>query len=266
MGVVARTAFYFTDLGQRQLFQNSYLSAFRIHVFPFLPMTNKETDYRAMARRAQQMLADTRDTWAAEAPRLVPDYERLATLLTAFDAVGTLRAGTGTKGYTDAKDLAEAAAVAAAVRVVKGVRAVQLTAPRPELAAVAALSKSGLDKLRNEELLLALDAVRAVARPLAAALAEERVTAAHLDALDAATAAYRPLVGTPRGQVIQGSTLRTTGRKLVAELRAAFGPLDTRMDTLEEDFPELVALYRRARRIVKSGGGPGKDAESRAGK
>ena len=65
---------------------------------------------------------------------------------------------------------------------------------------------------------------------------------------------------------IQGSTLRTTGRKLVADLREVFAPLDTRMDTLEEDFPALVALYRSARRIVKSGGGPAKGAESRAGK
>ena len=222
-------------------------------------MTNKETEYRAMARRTQQMLTDTRATWEREAPRLLPDFERLGTLLDAFDAVGALQAGTGSKGYTDAKDQAEAAAVAAALRVVKGLRAVQLDGPRPALAQVAAYSKSGLDKLRNEELLLALDALAAAARPLAAELAQERVSAAHLAALDAATAAYRPLVGTPRGQVIQGSTLRTTGRKLVAELREVFGPLDTRMDTLEEDFPELLALYRAARRLVRSGGGAGKD-------
>ena len=103
--------------------------------------------------------------------------------------------------------------------------------------------------------MLALDAVAAAAQPLVAELAKKRVSVAHLAALSAAIAACRPLVGTPRGQIIQGSTLRTTGRKLTAELREAFRPLDTRLDTLEEDFPELVALYRRARRLVKGGGG-----------
>ena len=64
---------------------------------------------------------------------------------------------------------------------------------------------------------------------------------------------------------MQGSTLRTTGRKLVAELRAVFGPIDVRMDTLEAEFPELVALYRRARRVVKGSGstGTGGDADAR---
>lgn len=84
-----------------------------------------------------------------------------------------------------------------------------------------------------------------------------RRTQQMLAALDAATAAYRPLVGTPRGQIIQGSTLRTTGRKLAAELREAFRPLDIRFDTLEEEFPALVTLYRRARRVVKGSGSAG---------
>lgn len=60
-------------------------------------MTNLELDYRAMARRTQQMLADTRATWAPATPRLVADYDHLVCLLDAFDAVGTLRAGTGTR-------------------------------------------------------------------------------------------------------------------------------------------------------------------------
>ena len=84
-----------------------------------------------MARRTQQMLVDTRATWEPAVPRLLPDYNRLMSLLDAFDAVGTLRAGTGTKGYTGAKDAAEATAVAAPVGVVKGLRAMLLAGPAP---------------------------------------------------------------------------------------------------------------------------------------
>lgn len=220
-------------------------------------MTDLEINYRAMARLAEQHLAATRATWEAAAPRMVPDYQALVALLASFDEVAAQRSGLGSAGYTDAKDQAEAAAVAAAMRVVKGLRALQLTQPLPELAKAAAYTDSGLTRLRDEALVMALDAVRAAAQPHAAALAEERVTAAHLAALDAATAAYRPLVGTPRGQIIQGTALRTTAKKLVAQLRDAFVPLDTRLDTLEEDFPDLVGRYHQARRLGQAGHGPG---------
>ena len=219
-------------------------------------MTDEEINYRTMARQAERHLTTTRPTWEAAAPRLLPAYQRLTELLADFDEVAAQRAGLGSQGYTDAKDQAEAAAVAAAMRVVKGLRAVQLDAPSPDLLPVAGFSDSGLKRLRDEALVQALDAVRAAAPPHAAALAEVRVTPAHLAALDAATAAYRTLVGTPRGQVLQGSALRTTGKKLVAQLRDTFDTLDTRLDTLEDDFPELVAGYRQARLLVQAGRGP----------
>lgn len=224
-------------------------------------MTDEEINYRTMARQAGRYLSTTRPTWEAAAPRLLPAYQHLTELLDNFDEVAAQRAGLGSAGYTDAKDQAEAAVVAAAMRVVKGLRAVQLDAPSPDLLPVAAFSDSGLKRLRDEALVQALDAVRAAAPPHAAALAEVRVTAAHLTALEEATAAYRALVGTPRGQVLQGSALRTTGKKLVAQLRDTFDTLDTRLDTLEEDFPELVAGYRQARRIVQAGHGPAAVAE-----
>jgi len=62
--------------------------------------------------------------------------------------------------------------------------------------------------------------------------------------------------------VLQGSALRTTGKKLVAQLRDTFDTLDTRLDTLEEDFPELVADYRQARRLVQAGHGPAAAVEA----
>ena len=218
-------------------------------------MTDEEINYRTMARQAERYLSSTRPTWEPAAPRLLPDYQRVVELLATFDEVAAQRSGLSSQGYTDAKDQAEVTALAAAMRVVKGLRAVQLDAPSPELAPVAAYTESGLKRLRDEALVHALDAVRAAAQPQATALAEARVTAAHLTALDEATAAYRLLVGTPRGQIVAGSALRTTGKKLVAQLRDAFASLDTRLDTLEDDFPELVAGYYQARRLVQAGHG-----------
>lgn len=226
-------------------------------------MTDTEINYLAMARVAAQYLADSRATWEAAAPRMLPDYLRLTGLLADAGTVGTTLSGTGSKGYTDAKDLAEDLAVAAAMRVVKGLRTVQLNTYRPELVAVAAYTKSGLDRLRDENLVTALAAVAKAAAPLAAELAAERVKAEQLEDLDKKIAAYRPLVGTPRGQVVVGSTLRTTARKLVAQLHTAFEPLDTRMESLGEE-PEFATLfdgYQKARVIVDAGHGP-QDAQA----
>lgn len=221
-------------------------------------MTDTELNYLAMARVAAQQLASRRAVWEAAAPRMLPDYLRLMGLLADAETIGATLSGTGTKGYTDAKDKAEDLAVAAALRVVKGLRTVQLGTHRPGLVAVADYTKSGLDRLRDEALTKALTAVANAAAPLATELAAERVKAEQLEDLDQKIAAYRLLVGTPRGQIVVGSTLRTTARKLVAQLHTAFEPLDTRMDSLgeEPEFAALVADYQKARMIVDAGHGP----------
>lgn len=221
-------------------------------------MTDKEVNYRAMARQALQKLTDYRPLWEPAAPRLLPAYEQVRKLLADFDATGTTLAGTGSQGYTDAKDQAEDEAVAAAMRVVKGLRNVQLNKYRPELAKAAAYDKSDLDRLRDENLVKALEAVAQAAALVADELAEERVTAKELTTLATKTDAYRPLVGTPRGQILAGSALRTTARKLVGQLHTAFEPIDTRMDSLgeEEEFAAMAAEYQKARQLVNGGHGP----------
>jgi len=222
-------------------------------------MTDVEINYRAMARQAVAKLTKYRSTWEEAAPRMVADFTKVLGLVGQFDTIGTTLSGTGSKGYTDAKDLAEDAAVAAAMRVVKGLRTVQLNQYRAELAKAAAYDKSELDRLRDEALVKALEAIAEAAATVKDELAEERVKAPQLKVLDDAITLYRPLVGTPRGQIIKGSTLRTTAKKLVTQLREAFGPIDTRMDNLgeEEEFAEMVAEYKKARRIVNAGHGPG---------
>lgn len=83
-------------------------------------MIAREVKHEAMARQTIQRQPPCRRTWEPAAPRLLPDYEKVVQLLADFDAIGTQVAGTSSAGYTDAKDRAEVVAVAAAVRVVKG--------------------------------------------------------------------------------------------------------------------------------------------------
>jgi hypothetical protein len=231
-------------------------------------MTDKEVNYRAMVRQTVQKLTDWRELWQPAAPRLLPAYQQVQRLLADFDAIGTALAGTGSKGYTEAKDRAEDEAVTAAVRVVKGLRNVQLNKYRPALAKAAGYQHSELDKLCDENLVTALEAIGAAALA-ATELREERVTAKELKALTDKTEAYRPLVGAPRGQILAGSALRTTARKLVGQLRTAFESIDTRMDSLgeEEEFAAMAAEYHKARQLPQHPGhGPHRDAGPAAGR
>jgi hypothetical protein len=53
-------------------------------------------------------------------------------------------------------------------------------------------------------------------------LAAHDVTAAHRQRQGNALAAFRPLVGTPRTQIVAGAATTATLRKLVKELRTTF--------------------------------------------
>jgi hypothetical protein len=102
-------------------------------------MTDKEVNYRALVRQAVQQLTNQRKPWEPAAPPLLPDYLKGQKLLADFDVMGTVLAGS--QGYTDAKGRAEA--LAAAIRVVKGLRNVQLNTYRPALAQAAASVTGG---------------------------------------------------------------------------------------------------------------------------
>ena len=66
--------------------------------------------------------------------------------------------------------------------------------------------------------------------------------------------------------LLAGNALRTTGRKLVGQLRTAFEPIDTRMDSLGEE-PEFAAMateYKKARQLVNGGRRPAARRPARA--
>lgn len=216
-------------------------------------MDDKSQNYRVMAQGVLALLTRTRPDWEARAPKLLPDYTALQQALTDIDAQAQAGSGGSTEGYTSAKDAAETAALDAAVVVLQGLRVLQLDAPRPALASVAAYSRSALAKLRDPALADALTEIGTTAQPLAAELATELVTAAQLAQQRDTAAAFAALVGAPRNQQVAGAAARRQILRHLDEARTALDRLDVRMPTLRPTMPALVAQYEQQRRIVGAG-------------
>lgn len=220
-------------------------------------MTDAEVNFLSMARVAYRELTDQRPQWEKLAPGLTSDFEQLRQQLELARTLAENQGGASSKGYTNAKDRAEQEAEEAAGRLVRGLRAVLLDYPNPALERAAAYVPSTLNRLRGEALLGALDAISAAADSAAPLLEKQGVGEAQRQRLTQAIAAFSPLVGSPRTQIVAGAVVTSTLRKLVKETRETLRRLDTRVDNLREDLPALAERYERARAIVDAGRGPG---------
>lgn len=211
-------------------------------------MTDREVDFAKMARLAYRELTDQRPQWEQRSPAMVADFEQLNNYLLAFDEVATRAGGKGSKEYGDAKDRAEHAAEAAAGRIVRGLRVLQLSVHNPALATVASYTPSTLNPLHGQELLEALNAVASAAAGVAPLLANEGITDEHLSALGDAIALYTSLIEVPNTTIAQGAALNGSARQVVKEMRGVLQRLDTRIDNLRDEIPGLAQRYDDARR------------------
>ncbi len=206
-----------------------------------------------MARQVYRTLTDQRPQWEARSPAMVADFEQLNNFLQAYDEVAGRQGEKGAKDSADARDRAESAAEAAAGRIVRGLRVLQLSVHNPALAEVAGHTPDVLNPLHGEELLGALNAVAAAAAGVAPLLANEGVTAEHLQTLDDAIALYTPLASLNNSDAEQGSSLNFTARQVIKGLRKVLKRLDTRLDNLRDDVPSLGQAYNDARAAAEAG-------------
>lgn len=219
-------------------------------------MTDEQRNTQAMALNVRALLAESQPQWAPLYPKMVPDFEALDTALGQLGARAQALAGGGSGGYADARDLAEVAVLDAAMPVLRGIKALQLDAPDPALAALAAHTRSSLDNLRGQAQADTLRELHTQALARAQALEEERVTADHLGALDQKIKLFVPLLGTARQAITAGSALREQSVASLEAARKALKRLDVRVPNLTDDLPDLVARYKKARIIVDAGRGP----------
>ena len=224
-------------------------------------MTSHEVEYAKMARLAYRELTDQRPQWEQRSPAMTADFEQLNNFLGAIDEVASRTGGHAGQGDVNARDEAEHAAEAAAGRIVRGLRVLQLSVPNPAIATAAGYTPSSLNPLHGEELLNALNTIAGAGASVAPLLANEGVSADHLQALDDAIARYTPLAGLNNSNVKQGAAMGDTARQVVKGLRAVLHRLDARIDNLRDDLPGLAQRYDEARRTdstyVAQSSGPG---------
>lgn len=219
-------------------------------------MTDEQVNFENMALNVRKLLADARPQWAPLYPKMVADFEALNAALGQAGTQATALAAGGGSGYTSAKDLAEVAMLDAAMPVLRGIKALQLDAPDPALAPLAAYTRTTLDELRDLAQVKTVRALHTAALARATALAEERVTAAQIAALDAKLKTFEPLIGAARQAATAGAALRELSVASLGAARVALKRLDVRVPNLTDDLPELVANYKKARVIVDAGHGP----------
>ena len=217
-------------------------------------MTDTELNYQGMALNVLKLLRDARPSWEKVYAKLLPDFTALEAALTSLDSK-TQQLTSSSKGYTEAKDLAEIAVLDAVMPVVQGLKALYQDGTHPALGKVVSYTRTALDALRGLTQVATLESIYEVAHPLTTELVEELVSAEQLELLRARTAAYKQLIGTPRQQISNGSVLREATVLHLAEARTALGRLDVRVPNLQAALPELVAQYQQARFLVNAGRG-----------
>ena len=224
-------------------------------------MTSHEVEYAKMARLAYRELTDQRPQWEQRSPAMVADFEQLNNFLQSFEEVASRTGGQAGQGEPNARDEAEHAAEVAAGRIVRGLRVLQLSVPNPAFAVAAGYTPSSLNPLHGEDLLNALNAIAGAGASAGPLLANEGVTADHLQALDDAIARYTPLATLNNSNVKQGGAMGDTVRQVVKGMRAVLHRLDARIDNLRDEIPGLAQRYDDARRsdstYVAQSSGPG---------
>ena len=205
--------------------------------------------------------ADHKPVWDGNDPL---DFNGdMAKLQTSYGAVTAkaAQADAATGGATDAKAAAETALEDAAFVLARALAShFKKTGDLDRLGKVD-LSKSDIMKLRTQELVNKATAIRDLATvALTQPDAEMRgVTAARIATLTATLTAFSNVMSTPRGQIVNRSTLLKEVETDTAALVAAVTDLDDLALQFDHDAPgkRFIEAWKRARIIVDAGHGPG---------
>jgi len=204
---------------------------------------------------------DYKPVWAGNPPA---DFGNdLATVTADYGETNTkaAQAEAATGGAADVKAMAEAALEDAAYVLARALTNHFKKTGALDLRAKVDLSKSEIVQLRNQDLVVKTTEIRdlGTAAQSDAGAAGRGVTAARVATLTAAIGAFQKAINTPRGQIVNRSTLlkevETDVASLLEQLRD--------MDDLVLQFGEsdagkrFVEAWKRARIIVDVGGGHG---------
>lgn len=223
-----------------------------------LKLSNQLNMVGACLAIAQQV--ENKAVWQGKAPE---DFGTdLAQLQTGYDAALAKAAQIEATqvGSADAKAVAETALEDAAHVLARALTAHYRKTGAVEQLRVVDLSRTGIGRLRNQELLARATEIRdagTAAKDQAGAVGRG-VTPERIAALTAALDAFAAVMNVPRGQIVSRSTL---ARELETDIAALVENV-RHLDDLVIQFDQtpagqhLIEAWRRARIIIDRGGSP----------
>jgi hypothetical protein len=203
--------------------------------------------------------SDYKSVWNGNPPAdFGPDLVQLATDYGAITAKAA-QAEAATGGAADAKAVAESALEDAAYVLARALaNHFKKTGNLDSLGKVD-VSKTDIVKLRNQDLVNKTTAIRdlgtaAVSEPDAD---KRGVTAARVAALTAAIDAFTKVMSTPRGEIVNRSTLLKEVETDTADLVESVGDMDDLVLQFDgtDAGKRFIEAWKRARIIVDTGGG-----------
>ena len=219
-------------------------------------MNDNQTNRFEMAQATLGVLDAHADVWNG-IPDAVRHRDRLAALLDGIRDAAQRQADP-TEAATEAKAALRTDVWERTYKLAGAVRSWALTRDMADLAARVRAPKTELRKLRDLALAERSELVVQAAREHLAGddglEAAAGVTAAEVDALDAADDAFAEALSTPRAAIAEQA--RATG-DIAAGLSAVSALLDDHLDPLvdrfEDDAPDFADAYERARVVVDRG-------------
>jgi hypothetical protein len=203
------------------------------------------------------------NVWTGKEPAdFATDFAQLQTDYAAVgQKVALVEAATG--GATDAKSAAETVVENTAFVLTRALaNHFKKTGDLTRLGKVD-LAKRDLVRLTGQELVAKATEIRdfGTAAQSETGAAGRGVTAARVGAVTAAIAAYTPLMSSPRGQIVNRSTLLKEVETDAADLLDQLSDLDDLVLQFDgtDAGQRFMAAWKHARSIVDAGHGPGQD-------
>lgn len=176
--------------------------------------------------------------------------------ITAQDVI----AQTNIKGYTEAKNDAEAELENSVLHVARGLRGYYAGLGNKEMVRKVEMSKTDVVQSRDGNLNTQAEIIHGIADPVKALLAPHEVAPADVDALETNRLAFVALFSVPREKQGDGKAAREEMERLFSITDdETLAPLDAQMAVYESVNPVLFSKYDTARMIDNSGGGSGSE-------
>lgn len=218
-------------------------------------MNNRNEDKLSMYQKVKLFLKD-------HITSIVSIIPNTATVKTDFDQklddlmLTVANAGMQTTGYTQIKENARQQLETSLLRIIRGLKVVAIDNNYPDLKAKSEYTRTEVERLRDSEIYTTTLRISDLAQTYQSQLANYAITNTHIQDLQSYNQAFFEVIQLPKDKIGERASYNRLIELQMAEIDALLKTkLDTYMDIIEFDLPQLYLQYKSSRAIDLSGGG-----------